>query len=140
MNICDTILIVCLTALTILLVILLAVMPLMETYKKKKHSVWFTHFNRATHNAFSIGKRFSARRDRINERINKCQQAYMDHQCNTTEFKNRMSLLADEYVAAVMHYYHDYLDLGIEEDLKAADAYAKEHNCKWGIIYSDKES
>lgn len=140
MNICDTILIVCLTVLTILLVILLAVMPLVETYKKKKHSVWFTHFNRATHNAFSIGKRFSARRDRINERIKEWQEAYKNGECTIREFTNTMELLAYEYVSAVTQYNKDYSESGIDEDLTAADAYAKEHNCKWGIIYSDKES
>ena len=51
------------------------------------------------------------------------------------EYLEAMKVLEKERVEAVEQYHLNQDALGIEVDLKEADAYAKEHNLKWGIIY-----
>jgi hypothetical protein len=56
-------------------------------------------------------------------------------ECSKDEYLEAMKVLEKERVEAVEQYHLKQDALGIEADLRAADAYAREHNLKWGIIY-----
>ena len=56
-------------------------------------------------------------------------------ECSSEEYLEAMKILEKERAETVEQYHLKQEALGIDTDLKAADAYAKEHNLKWGIIY-----
>jgi uncharacterized protein YecT (DUF1311 family) len=56
-------------------------------------------------------------------------------ECTEDEYDNAMKSINKQYKEAAKQFSIDEEALRINEDLKAADAYAKKHNLKWGIIY-----
>lgn len=137
MDIFGTILIIVICILLFALVGTISGFDIVEAYRRKKHPTWYGYFNRARHNSFSVGCRLKDKTDIINKCIASAQEAYRNEKWTAEEFRCIMKLYADEYVKAVYQYQQDTVALGIEEDLKAADKYAKEHNWKYGILYGD---
>ena len=65
------------------------------------------------------------------------QKQLFDGDCLAEDYRDIMKTLTADYCDAVSAYKHSSETLGIDADLKAADAYAKEHNLEWGFIYED---
>jgi hypothetical protein len=108
-----------------------------ERIRRKKHPKWYTLYNLAVKNSLYIGSRFSKKTESINNRIKKVQDMFLNGECTEDEYKDAMKFLVKEYSDAVKWFKLVKEELCIDADLEAADAYAKEHNLKWGIIYED---
>ena len=113
---------------------------IVEYFRRRKHPKWYEYFDRAKHNSFSVGGRLGDEIDIANKCIATMQEAYRKGTITEKVFRRAMEIYTDDYIKAVAQYNKDYLESGIDEDLKAADAYARKHNCKWGIIYENKET
>ena len=108
---------------------------IIERIRRKKHPKWYELYNRAKNNAFRAGGEFSAKLDTICARGEMLGDMLYKGACSKDEYLEAMKVLEKERVEAVEQYHLNQDALGIEVDLKEADAYAKEHNLKWGIIY-----
>lgn len=106
-----------------------------EKIRKKRHPIWYEHYNRALHNAFEIGGKYTKMLDSINERRKLAQDTFIEGKCTAEVYKDTMKAIDSDFIDAYKWYKQAEEALRINEDLKAADAYAKEHNLKWGIIY-----
>ena len=126
--------IICLLALFIGITILMLT-DVEEKIRRKKHHVWYTYWDRAKNNAFDIGGKYVKMLDSINTQRKAVQDSYIEGKCTNEEYKKAMNTIDADFIAIYKWYKQAEEALRINEDLKAADAYAKEHNLKWGIIY-----
>lgn len=110
----------------------------LERIRRKKHPVWYTHWNRALSNSFAIGSRFREMVDTLDNRRDMLQGMFFRGECTADEYNKVSKAIDKDFEEAYKWFEFNKTALGIDEDLKAADAYAKEHNLKWGIIYSDE--
>ena len=125
-------------ALTVTVLVILGFffyLKMIDVFRYKKHKFWYNHYNRALRNSMCIGSQFSEKINSINEQIKLMQQKLLDGGCLADDYREAMKSLAAAYCDAVSTYKNSEVALGIEDDLKKADAYAKEHNLKWGILY-----
>jgi predicted Zn-dependent peptidase len=106
-----------------------------EKIRRRQHPRWYECFDRAKNNAFRAGSEFSQKLDTICARGEMIQDMLFKGECSSEEYLEAMKVLEKERVEAVEQYHLKQDALGIEADLRAADAYAKEYNLKWGIIY-----
>ncbi len=106
-----------------------------ERIRRKKHPKWWELYDRAKSNAFRVGGEFSQKLGTICARGEMIQDMLFKGECSKDEYLEAMKVLEKERVEAVEQYHIKQDTLGIEADLRAADAYAKEHNLKWGILY-----
>lgn len=106
-----------------------------EKIRRKKHPKWYEHYDRAKNNAFTAGSEFTKKLDTICARGEMCYDLLLKGKCSKDTYLEAMKILEKERVEVVEQYQLKQEALGIEADLKEADAYAKEHNLKWGIIY-----
>lgn len=106
-----------------------------EIIRRKQHPKWYEHYDRAKRNCFQVGGEFSQKLDTICARVKMIQDMLFKGECSKEEYLEAMKVLEKERVEAVEQYHLKQEALGIDADLKEADAYAKEHNLKWGIIY-----
>jgi hypothetical protein len=126
--------IICLLALFIGIVILILT-DVKEKIRRKQHPVWYRYYDRAKNNAFDIGGKYTKMLDSINERRKLVQDTFTEGRCTTEDYKYVMNTIDVDFIDASKWYKQAEEALRINEDLRAADAYAKEHNLKWGIIY-----
>ena len=124
----------CLLALFVGIAILMLI-DVKEKIRRKQHPVWYTYYNRAKSNAFDIGGKYTKMLDSINMRRKFNQDLYIEGKCTDEEYKNTMNIIDADFIDAYKWYKQAEEALRINDDLKEADAYAKEHNLKWGIIY-----
>lgn len=124
----------CLLALFIGIAILMLT-DVKERIRRKRHPKWYEHYDRAKNNAFMAGGEFSQKLDTICARGEMIQDMLFKGECSKDEYLEAMKALEKERVEAVEQYHLKQDTLGIEADLRAADAYAKEHNLKWGFLY-----
>ena len=106
-----------------------------EKIRRKQHPVWYKYFDRAKNNAFDIGGKYASKLDNINMRRKFYQDLYIEGKCTDEEYKKAMNTIDVDFIDAYKWYKQAEEALRINEDLRAADTYAKEHNLKWGIIY-----
>ena len=128
------VIIICLLALFIGIAILMLTDG-KEKIRRKQHPVWYKYFDRAKNNAFDIGGKYTKRLDNINMRRKFYQDSYIEGKCADEEYKKAMNTIDADFIVAYKWYKQAEEALRINEDLRAADAYAKKHNLKWGIIY-----
>lgn len=106
-----------------------------ERIRRKQHPMWYELYDRAKNNAFRAGSEFSQKLDTICARVEMIQDMLFKGECSSEAYLEAMKILEKERVEVVTQYQFKQEALGIEADLRAADAYAKEHNLKWGIVY-----
>ena len=128
------VIIICLLAFFICIAILMLT-DVQDKIRRKKYPVWYEHYNRALSNSLTIGSKFREKTENINMRTKAIYDMFFNDECSIEEYTEAMKILNEEYSQAAKWFKINQEALGIEEDLKAADAYAKEHNLKWGIIY-----
>ena len=139
MDLFGTVLIAILIISALALIGTLVSFDVVEYFRRLKHPKWYEYFDRAKKNSFVIGSRLRDATDIVNKCIVTAQEAYKNKEWTAEQFRCIMKLYADEYVRAVEQYQQDTIALGIDDDLKAADKYAKEHNWKYGILYPDTQ-
>lgn len=126
--------IICLLALFIGIAILILT-DVKEKIRRKKHPVWYEYYNGALANSLHIGNKFRRRIEYINKRKEIFQKKFFEGEYTEAEFNDAIDALNREYKEATRQFSIDKEAYGIEDDLKKADTYAKEHNLKWGILY-----
>ena len=128
--------ILCLLALFIGIAILMLT-DVQEKIRRKKHPVWFKHYDRALKNSFNVGSKFRTQAEGINYRRTRIQEMFFNGECSADEYNDVMQALDEDYREVARQFSIEKESLGVLQDLKAADAYAREHNFKWGILYED---
>jgi hypothetical protein len=126
--------IICLLAMFVGIAILILT-DVNERIRRKQHPKWYELYDRAKNNAFDIGGKYTQRLDNINMRRKFYQDLYIEGKCTDEEYKKAMNAIDVDFIDAYKWYKQAEEALRINEDLKEADAYAKKHNLKWGIIY-----
>lgn len=106
-----------------------------DKVRRRQHPKWYECYDRAMNNAFRAGSEFSQKLDTICARGEMIQDMLFKGECSSEKYLEAMKVLEKERVEVVEQYQLKQTILGIDTDLKEADAYAKEHNLKWGIIY-----
>ncbi len=124
----------CLLALFIDIAILMLT-DVKERIRRKRHPRWYELYDRALSHSLAVGSRFKEKTETINMRTKAIQELFFRDECTPDEYVEAMKTLNKEYSDAVKWFRLSKEALGIDADLRAADAYAKEHNLKWGIIY-----
>ena len=108
-----------------------------DVYRHKKHSVWYTHYNRALRNSLRIGSKLREATDYFNSQVAFMQKQLLEGGCSAESYCEEMQALALSYCSAVTIYNNAKEVLGIDADIAAADAYAKEFKLKWGYLSDD---
>ena len=106
-----------------------------EKLRRKKHPVWYELYDRALANSIWVGSTFRKKLETINARRERFQELFFHGELTEEEYDNAMEILDKERTVAAKQFCIDKTAYGIEDDLKKADAYAKKHNLKWGILY-----
>lgn len=105
-----------------------------DVYRHKKHSIWYTHYNRALRNSIRIGSELREATGYFNSQVAFMQKQLLDGGCSAESYCEEMQALALSYCSAVTIYKNAKEALRIDADIAAANAYAKEHNLKWGML------
>lgn len=125
--------ILCLLALFVGIAILMLT-DVKEKIRRKRHPKWYEHYDRALGNSFTIGSRFREKTETLNKRREMIQEMLFHGECTTDEYKEASKTIDKEFEEAIRWFEFNKEALGIEADLREADAYAREHNLKWGIL------
>lgn len=109
---------------------------IIESIRKNKHPEYFEYYNTAVSESFRIGGELGAKKKRIEHYIKLYGEGYRDGECTAESITKKMSEITQWWITACDDYNKE------QESIKVlwqkADAYAKEHNLKWGIIYESK--
>jgi hypothetical protein len=108
-----------------------------DVYRHRKHSIWYTHYNRALRNSLRIGSELREATDYFNSQVAFMQKQLLEGGCSAETYCEEMQALALSYCSAVTIYNNAKEALGIDADIAAADAYAKEFKLKWGYLSDD---
>lgn len=108
-----------------------------DVYRHRKHSVWYTHYNRALRNSLRIGSELREATDYFNSQVAFMQKQLLEGGCSAESYCEEMQALAKSYCNAVTIYNNAKEALGIDADIEAADAYAKKFKLKWGYLNED---
>lgn len=106
---------------------------IIESIRKKKHPEYFKFYDTAVSESFRIGGKLGAEKKRIEYYIKLYGNGYRDGECTVEHITKKMAELTRIWINACDTFNQE------QESIKVlwqkADAYAKEHNLKWGIIY-----
>ena len=103
--------------------------------RRKKHPVWYEYYDRALSNSFAIGSALRVQNKTINAREKMIYDMLIRGECTEDEYLEALHTLNKERRDAVKQSSTDREAYCIDDDLKAADAYAHAHNLKWGMLY-----
>lgn len=109
---------------------------IVESIRKNKHPEYFEFYNTAVYESFRIGGKLNAEKRRIEHYIKLYGDGYRDGECTVEHITKKMAQLTQRWITACDEYNQEKKN--IEVLLQKADAYAKEHKLKWGIIYETK--
>lgn len=108
---------------------------IIESVRKNKHPEYFKSYDTAVYESFRIGGNLNAEKRRIEYYIKLYGDGYRDGECTTEDIIKKMAQLTQWWITACDEYNQEYKN--VKALLQKADAYAKEHNLKWGIIYDN---
>lgn len=106
---------------------------IVKSIRKQKHPEYFDLYDTAVSESFRIGGKLNAEKKRIEYYIGLYSKGYLDGECTAEQITMKMARLTQWWIIACDNYNQE--DENIKVLLQKADAYAKEHNLKWGIIY-----
>ena len=106
---------------------------IIESVRKNKHPEYFEFYDTAVYESFRIGGNLNAEKRRIEYYIKLYSDGYRDGECTAEDITKRMAQLTQKWIIACDEYNQEQKNIKVL--LQKADAYAKEHNLKWGIIY-----
>lgn len=106
---------------------------IIESVRKNKHPEYFEFYDTAVYESFRIGGNLNAEKRRIEYYIKLYSDGYRDGECTVEDITKKMAQLTQGWITACDEYNQEQKNIKVL--LQKADAYAKEHNLKWGIIY-----
>ena len=106
---------------------------IIESIRKTKHPEYFEFYDTAVYESFRIGGKLNAEKHRIEYYIKLYSDGYRDGECTAEQITKKMAQVTQWWIAACDEYNREHESIKVL--LRKADAYAKEHNLKWGIIY-----
>lgn len=109
---------------------------IIESIRKNKHPKYFEFYDTAIYESFRIGGKLNAEKRRIEYYIKLYGDGYRDGECTVEHITKKMAQVTQWWINACDEYNQEYKN--VKMLLQKADAYAKEHNLKWGIIYESK--
>ena len=115
------------------IIIINAIDSIVEWLRKRKHPKYFDLYDTAVSESFRIGGKLNAEKRRIEYYIKLYGDGYRDGECTSEHITKKMAQLTQSWITACDEYNQE--EKNIKVLLQKADAYAKEHNLKWGIIY-----
>ena len=106
---------------------------IIESVRKNKHPEYFEYYDTAVYEMFRICGKLNAEKRRIEYYIKLYSDGYRDGECTAEDITRKMAQLTQQWITACDEYDQEHKNVKVL--LQKADAYAKEHNLKWGIIY-----
>lgn len=106
---------------------------IIESYRRNKYPEYFEFYDTAVYESFKIGRKLNAEKRRIEHYIKLYGDGYRDGECTVEHITKKMAEVTKWWVNACDEYNQEYKNIKVL--LQKADAYAKEHNLEWGIIY-----
>lgn len=111
---------------------------LIEGYRRKKHPEYFKYWDEAKKLSFERGAEYNRRKQRFDYYFKLYTEGLRDGECTNEYYTEKMNRQMEKYKDLCAWFQKE------EEIIRAllvkADLYAKEHNCRWGIIYDSKSS
>ena len=101
--------------------------------RKHKHPEYFDLYETAVSESFRLGGKLNSEKKYIEHYLKLYGDGYRDGECTREDFDKKMRELTRMYIDACDNYNQEYSN--IKTLLDKADAYAKEHNLKWGKLY-----
>ena len=106
---------------------------IVKSIRKQKHPEYFDLYDTAISESFRIGGKLNAEKRRIEYYIKLYSEGYRDGECTAEHITKKMAQVTQWWITACDEYNQEQKNIKVL--LQKADAYAKEHNLKWGIIY-----
>lgn len=106
---------------------------IVESVRRNKHPEYFELYDTAVSESFRIGGKLNAEKSRIKYYIKLYGDGYRDGECTVEHITKKMAQVTQWWITACDEYNQEHENIKVL--LQKADAYAKEHNLKWGIIY-----
>lgn len=106
---------------------------IIESVRRNKHPKYFEFYDTAISESFRIGGKLSAEKKRVDYYIKLYGDGYRDGECTPEQITKKMAQLTQWWITACDEYNQEHKNIKVL--WQKADAYAKEHNLKWGIIY-----
>lgn len=107
---------------------------IIEKIRKHKHPEYFDLYETAVSESFRIGGKLNEKAKYIEHYLKLYGDGYLNGECTKEDFDKKMQELIRIYTDACDDYNREYSKIKILLD--KANAYAKEHGLKWGIIYN----
>lgn len=104
-----------------------------ESYRRNRYPEYFELYDTAVYESFKIGRKLNAEKRRIEHYIKLYGDGYRDGECTVEHITKKMAQVTQWWINACDEYNQEYKNIKIL--LQKADAYAKQHNLEWGIIY-----
>ena len=106
---------------------------IIKSIRKNKYPEYFEFYDTAVSESFRIGGKLNAEKRRIEYYIKLYSDGYRDGECTAEDITKKTAQLTRWWINACDEYNQEQKTIKVL--LQKADAYAKEHNLKWGIIY-----
>jgi hypothetical protein len=106
---------------------------IIESIRKNKHPEYFEFYDAAVYESFRVGGKLNEEKRRIEYYVKLYTNGYRDGECTAEDITKRMAQLTQRWINACDDYKQEQKNIKVL--LQKADAYAKEHNLKWGVIY-----
>ena len=106
---------------------------IINSYRRNKHPEYFEYWDAAVSESFKVGGKLNAEKRRIEYYIKLYGDGYRDGECTAEHITKKMAQVTQWWITACDDYNREHKNIKVL--LQKADAYAKEHNLKWGIIY-----
>jgi hypothetical protein len=126
-----------LLSLGILSIVLIAVPALfegvLERHRRKEHPKYFEYWDNALALSFERGTKYKKYREHFEYQVELCSEGLIEGECTNRYYTDKMNDLITEYQEFCDWFKEE--DKVINELLRQADIYAKEHDLMWGILY-----
>lgn len=111
---------------------------IVESIRRNKYPEYFELYDTAVFESFRVGGKLNAEAKRIEYYIKLYGDGYRDGECTVEHITKKMAQVTQWWITACDEYKEEQKNIKVL--LQKADAYAKEHNLKWGIIYENKRT
>lgn len=122
---------------TLLLILLIDVINrLLDIYRRKKHPIYFDSYDRAVLKAFECAADYNKRKEYFDYKFKLYNDGLRNGECTEEYYSEQMAKLMVEYKELCSWF--RAAEKEINELLRQADLYAKEHSLLWGVLYDGK--
>jgi hypothetical protein len=109
---------------------------LLDINRRRKHPIYFDSYDRAVSKAFERAAEYNKRKEYFDYKFKLYNDGLCNGECTEEYYREQMAKLMVEY-KELCFWFRDS-EKEINELLRQADLYAKEHGLSWGVLYDGK--